>query len=260
MCHRADLAIVGVLLLVAAAAPALRAKLSFPDLQSVPSGVQARAVADVVARGFTPNLDYPVTIVVSGPAQRGPSPAALALALNTVGGVAAAAPLRDRSGAIVAVQAVLRTPPLSDASRQLVERARALPGHPVVAGRTAQFLDLEHSITTRAWLAGVLAGGGHVPGAVRSHAIGRPAVEGDRLPHARARGDARPACSAVPEAGARTGRADLLPRTADARHHDHRRHRRLDIRAGRRLLDPAASASQRGAPCRPRRRRGDRAG
>jgi uncharacterized membrane protein YdfJ with MMPL/SSD domain len=156
MRHPVDLALVGVLVLVAAAAPALRADLSFPDLRAVPPGVQARTVADVVARDFTPNLEVPVSIVTDGAGRDAPSAAGLTLALAKVGGVAAAGPVSSTSGSAVAVQAVLTGAPLSATARRFVERARALPGSPPVGGRTAQFIDLEHSIRSKALIAALL--------------------------------------------------------------------------------------------------------
>lgn len=148
-----DLALIGVLLLVAAAAPALQAKATFPDLTAVPPGDEARAVADDVARNFTPFLDYPVNIAVRvGPGGRAAF-ARRAGALDLVPGVAAVRPAYFAPDGTAFVQAVLAQGPFTPESAAVVQRLRGSRLHLAVGGRTAEFLDLRHSIGHRAPLA-----------------------------------------------------------------------------------------------------------
>lgn len=161
MRHHVDVALVTVLVLIAAAGPALGLRSTFPDLSSVPTGFQTRTVAEVVRRDFTPNLEYPVDIAFPlGGRDRGAlAPARLALLLNLAPGVALAGPIQFASRDTALVQLVLAQPPLSPASETLIARLRALRATVLVGGRTAEFVDLKHSIEQRAPLALLLVAG-----------------------------------------------------------------------------------------------------
>lgn len=157
MRHPIDLAIVGVLLLVAAAAPVLRAQTSFPDRLAVPSGTEARAVFDVLSRDFTENLEAPVSVVASGGRIGSLTPATISRGLNLLGGVALAGPVAAPGPPGALVQAVLRAPPLSEESVAVVSDLRRFRPVPLVGGRTAQFVDLKYSIRARAPAAALIA-------------------------------------------------------------------------------------------------------
>ncbi len=157
MRHPLDLTVAGVLILVAAAAPALQARTSFPDRNTLPPGSPARSMFDALGRDFVPNLEAPVSVLAPGGRVAGVSASALAGGLNLYGGGALAAPLIGAGGGAVGIQAVLRAPPLSDASIEVVRRLRTLRPTPLVGGRTAQFIDLERSIGERAPFAALLA-------------------------------------------------------------------------------------------------------
>jgi RND superfamily putative drug exporter len=113
----------------------------------LPHSASARQVDDTLGRDFPPNRTSPVEVVVGAPAN---SPQVRAVAaqiirLPNVSGVATAQPA-GANNALLAVASVQR--PLSGRSKQLVRDIRAIraPVYIGVAGQTAAFLDLEHSL------------------------------------------------------------------------------------------------------------------
>jgi RND superfamily putative drug exporter len=157
MRHPGDRAAVGVLVLIAAAAPILTAKSTFPDRTTVPRGTDAREVAELSLGQFPNELAAPVSLVAGPRGWPGRVPAEkFAQALNLFGGVEVAGPLVGPSGRAVGAQAVLRQPPTSETSQEVVRRLRALDPELLVGGRTAQFIDLKHSIHRRILVAGLL--------------------------------------------------------------------------------------------------------
>jgi uncharacterized membrane protein YdfJ with MMPL/SSD domain len=113
----------------------------------LPHSASARQVDDALARDFPPNRTSPVEVVVGA---RANSPEVRAVAaqithLRNVSAVAAPQPA-GANNTLLAVASV--QPPLSDATKQLVRNIRAVhaPVYVGVAGQTAAFLDLEHSL------------------------------------------------------------------------------------------------------------------
>ncbi len=113
----------------------------------LPSSASARQVNDTLARDFPPNRTTPLEVVVGRPAGSVPV-TALAARLSRLPDVSAVAPaLPAGSGssmlAVASVQA-----PLSAASQQLLHEVRAIrePYYVGVAGQTASYVDLEHSL------------------------------------------------------------------------------------------------------------------
>jgi uncharacterized membrane protein YdfJ with MMPL/SSD domain len=159
MRHHADVALVTVLVLIAAAGPALRLQFTFPSLTSIPTGFQARSVTEAVSRDFSPNLEYPVDVAIElGHRElRGLTPTQFAAALRFAPDVAFATPIQFGSRRTALVQLVLDQPPLSPSSEHLVAQLRAVGPAVVVGGTTAEFVDLKRSIEQHAPLAAALA-------------------------------------------------------------------------------------------------------
>ena len=158
MRHRFDAALVAVLVLIAAAAPALRLAPTLADASALPANFQSRQVTDSIDATFVPHLLYPVDIAVhtsgarssSGSARASALPAGLlAVSLQRTGAAQVVAVTPGRLGTTL-VQAVLRSPPYAARSQALIRGVRALPSRPLVGGNTAEFVDLKHSIAARA--------------------------------------------------------------------------------------------------------------
>jgi uncharacterized membrane protein YdfJ with MMPL/SSD domain len=113
----------------------------------LPHSASARQVDDTLARDFPPNRTSPVEVVVGAPANS-PQVRAVAAQITRLPDVSAVAPAQPAgaNNALVAVASVQR--PLSGATKQLVRNIRAIhaPVYIGVAGQTAAFLDLEHSL------------------------------------------------------------------------------------------------------------------
>jgi uncharacterized membrane protein YdfJ with MMPL/SSD domain len=113
----------------------------------LPHSASAHQVDDTLARDFPPNRTSPVEVVVGAPAsstQVG-AVAAQITRLPDVSAVARPQPA-GASNALLAVASVQR--PLSGATKELVRNIRAIhaPVYIGVAGQTAAFLDLQHSL------------------------------------------------------------------------------------------------------------------
>jgi RND superfamily putative drug exporter len=148
-----EIALVTILLLIAAAAPALRLRGTFPDQAAIPSGIQSRTVADAIDRDFVPHLAYPVNIAVPAGHGRSLKPFLLAQSLARTHGVGLVAPVQTASRRVALVQLVLSDPPYAPGSQALVRGIRRLREPLLVGGNTAEFLDLKSSIAGRAVLA-----------------------------------------------------------------------------------------------------------
>ena len=115
----------------------------------LPHSASARQVDDTLARDFPPNRTSPAEVVVGAPA--GSSQVrAISAQISRLPDVSAVAPAQP-AGADNALLAVASTQrPLSDSTKQLVGDIRAIraPVYIGVAGQTASFLDLEHSLGT----------------------------------------------------------------------------------------------------------------
>jgi RND superfamily putative drug exporter len=115
----------------------------------LPQSASARQVDDTLARDFPPNRTSPVEVVVGAPAGS-PQVKALAAHVSRLPDVSAVAPSQPAgpNNSLLAVAPVQR--PLTGATKQLVRDIRSIRG-PVyvgVAGQTAAYLDLEHSLGT----------------------------------------------------------------------------------------------------------------
>ena len=140
-------AVLSAAFLIALGIPFAQIKFASVTASVLPHSASARQVDDALARDFPPNRTSPVEVVVGAPAS---SPqvrtvAAQIARLPNVSTVAAAVPAGPNN-ALLAVASVQR--PLRGATKQLVRNIRAIhaPVYIGVAGQSAAFLDLEHSL------------------------------------------------------------------------------------------------------------------
>jgi putative drug exporter of the RND superfamily len=113
----------------------------------LPQSASARQVDDALARDFPPNRTSPVEVVV-GASAGSPQVKALAAKISRLPDVSAVAPVQPAGpdNSLLSVASVSR--PLSGPAKQLVRDIRAIraPVYLGVAGQTAAYLDLEHSL------------------------------------------------------------------------------------------------------------------
>jgi putative drug exporter of the RND superfamily len=143
----ARIAMLSAALLIALGIPFTGIKFITVNASVLPHSANARQVVDTLAREFPPNRTSPVEVVVGAPA-RSAQVKALAAQISRLPDVSAVAPALP-SGANNSLLAVASVqPPLSAATKQLVREIRAIhaPVYLGVAGQTAAYLDLEHSL------------------------------------------------------------------------------------------------------------------
>jgi RND superfamily putative drug exporter len=134
-------------LLIALGIPFLGIKFIQADARVLPSTASARQVSDALNSRFPPNRTSPLEVVVGAPANS-PQVSSLAARIARLPGVSAVAPAQP-AGPQESVLAVAPIhDPLSAATQQLVRNVRAInePVYIGVAGETASFVDLEHSL------------------------------------------------------------------------------------------------------------------
>src|SRR6266581_348705 len=147
MRHPGRIAVLCTALLIALGIPFTGINFVSITASLLPHSASARQVDDTLAREFPPNRTSPVEVVVSAPASS-PRVKALSARISRLPDVSAIAPPQP-AGADTSLLDVAPTQrPLSDATQQLVRDVRALhvPVYVGVAGQTAAFLDLEHSL------------------------------------------------------------------------------------------------------------------
>jgi uncharacterized membrane protein YdfJ with MMPL/SSD domain len=113
----------------------------------LPSSASARQVDEALAREFPPNRTSPVEVVVGAPAASR-QVHALAAEIRALPDVAAVAPAQPAGNHTTLLAVAPARPPLSQSTKQLVAAIRKIraPVYVGVAGQTAGFLDLEHSL------------------------------------------------------------------------------------------------------------------
>ncbi|HEX6457632.1 MAG TPA: MMPL family transporter [Thermoleophilaceae bacterium] len=119
------------------------------DASVLPSSASARQVDDILHREFPPNRTAPVEVVVGAPA-RSPQVRALAHRIQALPDVSAVAPAQPAGTATSLLAVAPEQGPLTGTTQRLVKSVRALdePFYVGVAGQTASFVDLEHSLAT----------------------------------------------------------------------------------------------------------------
>jgi RND superfamily putative drug exporter len=140
-------AVLSAAFLIALGVPFTGIKFVSVTASVLPHSASARQVDDALARDFPPNRTAPVEVVVGAPADS-PQVRAVAAQITRLPDVSAVAPAQPAgpNNSLLAVASVQR--PLSGASKELVRNIRAIraPVYIGVAGQTAAFLDLEHSL------------------------------------------------------------------------------------------------------------------
>jgi RND superfamily putative drug exporter len=134
-------------LLIALGIPFAGIKFISVDASVLPPSASARQVNDALGARFPPNRTAPLEVVV-GASSKSPTVRALARRIHRLPDVSGIA-LPQPAGPSTSLLAVAPArPPLSAASQQLVRDIRALqvPVYVGVAGQTASYVDLEHSL------------------------------------------------------------------------------------------------------------------
>jgi RND superfamily putative drug exporter len=141
------IAVVSATFLIAAGIPFTGIKFISVDASVLPASLSARQVDDALLREFPPNRTTPLEVVVGAPAGS-PQTRALAARISRLPDVSAVAPAQpaDANLSLLAVAPVHK--PLTADTQRLVHEVRALhePVYVGVAGQTAAYIDLEHSL------------------------------------------------------------------------------------------------------------------
>jgi uncharacterized membrane protein YdfJ with MMPL/SSD domain len=141
------IAVLSAAFLIALGIPFTGIKFVSVNASVLPQSASARQVDDALARDFPPNRTSPVEVVV-GASAGSPQVKALAAKISRLPDVSAVAPVQPAGpdNSLLSVASVNR--PLSGPAKQLVRDIRAIraPVYLGVAGQTAAYLDLEHSL------------------------------------------------------------------------------------------------------------------
>jgi uncharacterized membrane protein YdfJ with MMPL/SSD domain len=142
----ARVAVLSATLLVALGIPFTHIKFISVTASVLPHSASARQVGDTLAREFPPNRTSPVEVVVGAPSSS-PQVKTLSARISRLADVSAVAPAQPAGqNSLLAVAPVRR--PLSAQTKQLVREIRGIhaPVYIGVAGQTAAFIDLQHSL------------------------------------------------------------------------------------------------------------------
>jgi RND superfamily putative drug exporter len=141
------IAAVSAVTLIAVGIPFAGIKFVSVDARVLPSSASARQVNDVLNSQFPPNRTSPLEVVVGAPAGS-PQVRALAAQIRKLPDVSAISPAQPAGNANSLLSVAPAAEPLSGPTQQLLHRVRAIqkPYYVGVAGQTASFVDLEHSL------------------------------------------------------------------------------------------------------------------
>jgi len=143
------IALIGAGALIALGVPFASIKFLPADASTLPASASAYRVDAALRSEFPPGRTAPLEVVVGAPAGS-KQVSALAERIRALPDVSAVAAARRAGPGLSLIDVAPSTPTYSSASRQLVHAVRAL--HPPfslgVAGDTAGFVDLEHSLGT----------------------------------------------------------------------------------------------------------------
>jgi putative drug exporter of the RND superfamily len=143
----AAIAAASATLLIALGIPFAHINFTQADAGVLPPAASARQVDDALKRQFPPNRTAPLEVVVGAPASSAPV-TQIATRIERLPDVSAVAPAQ-RAGPHNALIAIAPAHgPLTSQTERLVRDVRALraPVYVGVAGETASFVDLEHSL------------------------------------------------------------------------------------------------------------------
>jgi uncharacterized membrane protein YdfJ with MMPL/SSD domain len=143
------IAVVSAAALIALGVPFASVRFLPADAATLPTAASAYRVDAALRTAFPPGRTAPLEVVV-GAAAGSRQVSALAARIRALPDVSAVAPPRPAGPALSLIDVAPSTPTYSTASRQLVHAVRALrtPVYLGVAGDTAGFVDLEHSLRT----------------------------------------------------------------------------------------------------------------
>jgi RND superfamily putative drug exporter len=136
-------------LLIALGIPFSQIRFIAVDASVLPTSTSARQVADTLNTEFPPNRGAPIDVVVGIPATS-PSIRTLETRLSRLPGLSAVAPPRPAGPNLSLIAVAPSHGPLTDATKRLVHDVRGLHvaggAYLGVAGETAAYIDLEHSL------------------------------------------------------------------------------------------------------------------
>jgi RND superfamily putative drug exporter len=144
----AQIAVASAAFLIVLGIPFWNVRLIEADARVLPTSTSARQVDDALRSQFPPNRTTPLEVVVGAPAGS-PQVRQLAAQISSLPDVSQVAPPQPAGPRESLLEVAPVHDPLSGSTEQLVRNVRAL-GAPVyvgVAGETASFIDLEHSLT-----------------------------------------------------------------------------------------------------------------
>jgi putative drug exporter of the RND superfamily len=141
----------GTLLLLVLAAPALRLDTGFPDAGDNPATQTERRAYDLLAAGFGPGFNAPLTVVADlrGSGLRATDIPQLAERIAAVPGIAeVGSPRADGAGDTVVLPTLPTTEPSDPATVRTLERVRSVvPAGVYVTGPSALTLDLDQQLS-----------------------------------------------------------------------------------------------------------------
>ena len=129
--------------LIALGIPFFSIQFTSVDAQVLPSSASARQVDNVLRADFPPFHDTPIQLAVSGNRATAQETADRAA---DMAGVASVNPPQRVTGDLWAVQVISSAPPLDESSQDLVASFREQPGHALVSGFSAGYVDLQDSL------------------------------------------------------------------------------------------------------------------
>jgi RND superfamily putative drug exporter len=143
----AQVAVASAAVLIALGVPFTQIRFISADERVLPQSASAHQVHDALAAKFPPNRTTPLEIVVDAPASS-PDVRALTARIKRLADVSAVAPAQPAGPATSLLQVAPVNGPLTGSTEQLVRNVRAIrtPYYLGVAGQTASYLDLEHSL------------------------------------------------------------------------------------------------------------------
>jgi len=143
----APIALAAATVLIALGIPFAGVRFVGADAGVLPASASARSVSDTLAREFPPNRTAPLQVVVGAPAGSR-QVRALTARLRTLPDVSAVAPAQPAGDDTSLLAVVPVHGPLTSTTQRLVKDVRAIdaPFYVGVAGQTASFVDLEHSL------------------------------------------------------------------------------------------------------------------
>jgi uncharacterized membrane protein YdfJ with MMPL/SSD domain len=143
----AQVAIASAAVLVALGVPFTQIRFITADERVLPPSASAHQVHDALDTQFAPNRTAPLEVVVGAPASS-PAVRALTERLARLPDVSAVSPAQPAGRDMSLLQVAPVHGPLTAGTEQLVRDVRAIhtPQYLAVAGETASYLDLEHSL------------------------------------------------------------------------------------------------------------------